>query len=96
LQEESNRNPDNAMYGLLPLVPELQFAPEDWNPENVPVLEFGCENVKEGLKDTGITCEPLTEELLGRYLDYFVRAEIIPAPTNLSTTTDTGSEVVAS
>lgn len=48
--------------------------------DEMPPATFRADTVEAALDGSGITCPPITSELIGLYLDYFVRVGFLPTP----------------
>lgn len=55
--------------------------------DEMPPATFRADAVEEALEGSGITCPPITAELIGLYLDYFVQVGFLPTPEQQQTTT---------
>jgi len=47
--------------------------------DEMPPATFRADAVEAALEDSDITCPPITPELIGRYLDYFVQVGFLPS-----------------
>ncbi|MFN7962878.1 MAG: thioester reductase domain-containing protein [Thermoanaerobaculia bacterium] len=66
--------------GAAALAPLLSFFAHEL-PAEIGLRRFDCRHVLAGLAGSDISCPPLDHELLGRYLEFFVRIGFLePAP----------------
>ena len=64
--------PGSAAYKVLPLL--------DAGDSTGDQLAFTMADTEAALADTGLRCPPISQALLGRYLDFFVKDGFLPAP----------------
>ncbi len=69
--------PDHPVYGVMPL---LQARGADREYAAVFNQSFSCTNTWDGLRDSGITCEPVGEPLVHRALSYLVETGFLEPP----------------
>ena len=67
------RNEDRAREALAPCFSGILPLDE------MPPATFRADAVEAALEDSDITCPPITPELIGRYLDYFVQVGFLPS-----------------
>lgn len=74
---------ENALKLLEPLFLEEKSEEESITRRYADLeAHFDISNVLNGLKDTEISCAPVDEKLIFKYLEYFISAGYIPAPKN--------------
>ncbi len=78
LFQKSALSAESALFGLSPLIGE---APEGWKLK-IPRLHFDAREALAALTGTGLSCPPMDAELLGRYMDFSVRAGLVPPPSD--------------
>ncbi|HEY6362703.1 MAG TPA: thioester reductase domain-containing protein [Vicinamibacterales bacterium] len=69
LHETVRQEPDNALAPLIPF-----FRPE-MGDEGIPL--FDCRQALHGLAGSGISCPPISEELLATYCRFFVQCGLL-------------------
>jgi thioester reductase-like protein len=79
LVEQVEQHPDTALYPLLPMLIDRTAQNDTTTPSQGDTIAYGCQFTLAALKGTGITCPPMTEELLEIYFDYCIRKELLPS-----------------
>jgi thioester reductase-like protein len=69
LQATVTQSPDNVLAPLIPF-----FRPE-MGDEGIPL--FDCRQALQGLADSGISCPPISDELVARYCRFFVQCGLL-------------------
>jgi thioester reductase-like protein len=77
LFQKSALTAESALFGLSPLIGE---APEGWR-LRVPRLHFDARAALAALAGSGLSCPPMDAKLLERYMDFCVRAGLVPPPS---------------
>lgn len=76
------QTPDNALYPYLAFLTEpsdqQMTVPEIYFQTNQ--LQFDCQNVLDGLRDSAIAYPAIDTELLTTYFSYFVHSGFLHAP----------------
>jgi thioester reductase-like protein len=78
LSSAIERGEENELRLYLPLFGADAPAEEVGYEGSKP--DFATDNLRAALDGSGIECHPIDAELMGRYLDYFVRTGFLPAP----------------
>jgi amino acid adenylation domain-containing protein/thioester reductase-like protein len=83
LVDYTAQNPSSSIAPFVPLFVER------WSDAQISVLEmyceeripvFECDNTLAAVAGTGLVCPPVDDQLLRKYLDYFLRIGFIPPP----------------
>jgi thioester reductase-like protein len=72
-------DPGNAAYPVLDIFSNILLNPGGWNS-----LVFGSDRTREELAPAGVTCPPITPELLAANVRYFVETGYLPSPREVS------------
>jgi len=76
----SRRSQDHALVSL------ASFLPGGGSVQLMPILanrlQFDCQNTRDGLVGTSITCPPVDAALLSTYFSYFIRRGFVEPPSH--------------